>query len=89
MNNLQNPPKYDIIPYLSVQIKSDKYKDIIYNYSNLEINKSEEGASLIPLSYSYNIISGTLDDASKGDFEKVVASILFDVMKNLEKQQRE
>jgi len=88
MKKSQNPPKYDVIPYLSVQIKSDKYKDIIYHYSNLEINKSDGDVSPIPLSYSCNIISGTVDDSSE-DLENVVASILFDIIKNLEKQQRE
>lgn len=88
MKMLKNPPKYNIIPYLSVQIKSDEYENIIYHYSNIEVNKESDIENTVPLSYSYNIISGTINDSSRKNFDEVVASILFDIIQNLEKQQK-
>jgi len=79
-------PNYKLFEHKNVKdltcvlIENGEFEGIAYHYGVVSVTPSENEDDQIPISYSYDIIEGSVNDEQKQEFQNVISEILFDIV---------
>ncbi len=84
-STLKPPPKYKAIlndqvkDFTCIRIIDGKFKNVEYHYDVITMGE-DDGSDSVPLTFTYQLVSGNISEAQTPKFYDTIASILFAVI---------
>lgn len=91
-STLNPPPKYEafladsVKDFTCVRIIDGDFAEVEYHYDVIKLGE-DDGSSTIPLTFTYKIIKGNVTKKQNAKFHDAIASILFDVISTMKKDE--